>query len=68
MANSVQKEVVGWVKGGYSPIQNSERGYKPSGQVPKDPQPPNVGSAAVKPLGKPDSNLTSASVEGQGKS
>ena len=44
-----KKETTAYVKEGYQPGDVIERGYKPVGKVPPNPEPPPVGSAAVKP-------------------
>jgi hypothetical protein len=50
--SETEKEVrVRQLKEGYQPSNTVERGYKPDGQIPANPQPPQIGSAAVKPAG-----------------
>ena len=62
-----QREYSGHVKEGYQVMRSLERdkkGYQPAGEKPSNPQPPNLGSAAVVPSnGQPQSGGT-----GSGKS
>jgi hypothetical protein len=51
MSEEKRTETTAYVKEGYQVADILEKGYKPIGFVPPNPEPPHVGSAAVKPSG-----------------
>ncbi len=52
---------------GYQGTDAAERGYTPVGKVPSNPEPPRVGSAAVKPSGN-SAGTSKTGENGAGKS
>ncbi len=68
MNEEAKTEITGYVKEGYQPADLIERGYKPVGTVPTNPQPPPVGSAAVKPSGNSTGNSSTGESDTASKS